>query len=304
MDIARLLRDHGIPYVTEGHQHATEGWVNVHCPFCAGPQNFHLGIGPTGGCHCWRCGGHSLRETLSRLLGVSERHAGALLSRYGGRTVRVRRDLPDAKVSINPFRFPRPHGPVKGPYRRYLERRGFDAEKISTEWGLMQTGPISYLDGIAYSHRLLIPVHWQGEVVSFQARDITGKAQLKYLACPKKREKKHHKDILYVHPDGPTGRTGIIVEGVVDAWRLGREAAATFGIEFKLSQVLRLAEMFDRMFILFDREPQAQKQARALAARLRPLGKEVYVEKITTGDPGDMTQDDANALVRHLLGRN
>lgn len=303
MNITHLLQDYGIPHMTEGHQHVTEGWVNVHCPFCPGTPNFHLGISPTGGCHCWRCGGHGLRETLSRLLNVPERQVGGILKRYQVRTARVK-DAPEPRVSIHPFRFPQPYKSITGPYKRYLARRWFNPERIAEEWRLLQTGPVSYLDGISYSHRILIPIYWEGKVVSFQARDITDKADLKYLACPKTREKIHHKDILYMHPDRPDSRTGIVVEGVTDAWRLGWPAVATFGIEFKMTQVLRLAERFDRLFILFDRETQAQKQARMLAVKLRTLGREVHIEQILDGDPGSMNQDDADHLVRQLIGRH
>jgi hypothetical protein len=51
--------------------------------------------------------------------------------------------------------------------------------------------------------------------------------------------------------------------------------------------------------ILFDEEPQAQKQARKLAVKLKTLGKEVTIEKIE-GDPGGMNQADADLLVKEL----
>ena len=75
---------------------------------------------------------------------------------------------------------------------------------------------------------------------------------------------------------------------------------ATFGIEFKMEQVLCLAGLHDRFFIIFDEEPQAQKQARELATKLKTLGKRAYVQKIE-GDPGGMKPEDAKYLVRDLL---
>ena len=301
MDIPRLLRDYNINFITEGNKHCSNGWVNIHCPFCPGSQDYHLGIQQEGkGVHCWRCGGHTLAQALSRVLNLPEPSVRAIMRGYGANTSqRIRRE--EAKVSILPLRMPKPSSSLTALYKNYLKKRKFDPDKLEQEWGLSQTGPVSFLDGISYSHRILIPIYWNGEMVSFQARDITGKSKLKYLACPKRREKIHHKNILYGKQEKWREAKGlIIVEGVTDVWRLGYHAVATFGIEFKMEQVLQLAKIHDKFFVLFDEEPQAQEQARVLATKLKALGKEVYIEKIK-GDPGDMRQEDADYLVKQLM---
>lgn len=302
MDIETLLRDYSIPYMAEGHKHCREGWVNIPCPFCAGNPGFHLGIHKEGnGVHCWRCGGHSLTKVLSRVLNMPEGAVYAVLTKY--KVVRHRKRIADAKVSILPLKLPSPNQALTKQYKGYLSRRGFDPDKLECEWGLSQTGPVSFLDEISYSHRILIPINWDGEMVSFQGRDITDKSNLKYLACPKRREKIHHKDILYGDQERWEDEEAlIVVEGVTDVWRLGKCAVATFGIEFKMEQVLKLKDACDKFFVLFDDESQAQSQARILSTKLRALGKSVFVETIE-GDPGGMKQDDADHLVRQLLGR-
>lgn len=303
MDIRRLLTDYNIPFATEG-QHATEGWTNIHCPFCAGSQDFHLGIPDNGSvANCWRCGTHSVVETLSQVLGVSPSKVREILQQYRINISRGKRKE-EAKVSIFPMKYPKPNSPLTPRYKEYLAKRGFDPDRLEKEWGLLQTGPVSLLDDISYSHRILIPIRWDGEVVSFQGRDITGKSDRKYLACPKRREKVHHKNILYGKQEvWRDSRAIIVVEGVADVWRLGEHAAATFGIEFKMEQVLQLAKHHNRFFVIFDEEPQAQKQARELATKLKALGKEAYIEKVDTKDPGEMKPEDARHLVRDLLGR-
>ncbi len=304
MNVRQLLKDYSIPFITEGEgPHATRGWINVHCPFCAGSKNFHLGIPEDGSAaHCWRCGGHSIVATISKLLRVSEQEARRILRKYQqGPT--VIRASPEPIVRIRPFRFPKPHYPLSGPYKSYLARREFDPDRLEKEWGLLQTGPSSYLDGINYSHRILIPIHWDGRVVSFQARDITDRSERKYLACPRQRETVHHKNVVYGKEDHWRGASGIIVvEGPADVWRLGPCAVATFGIEFTLEQVLQLARISDRLFVVYDCEPQAQQQARRLAVRLRALGKQGEVVTIDSEDPGSMSQDDADYFVKQLLG--
>ncbi len=302
-DIQRLLADYRIPFATEGNAHCTQGWVNIHCPFCHGSQDYHLGIHEDGlGAHCWRCGAHSVKETLSKVLGLPEQEVTKVLQKYNVKIQQRRTQEP--KVSIYPIKYPEPNSLLTKPYKDYLAQRGFDPEQLIQQWDLRQTGPSSYLDNISYSYRILIPVKWNGEMVSFQARDVTGKSNRKYMACPKRREKVHHKDILYGKQEyWQKGRGTIVVEGVPDVWRLGPYAAATFGMEFKMEQVLKLAKVPGRLFIVFDSEPQAQKQARELAVKLKALGKEAYIEKVDTKDPGDMKEEDAKCFVRSLIGR-
>lgn len=298
MDIQRLLIDHNIPFATEG-QHSTEGWVNVHCPFCAGSREFHLGLNEDGrAAHCWRCGSHPIIDALSHILELPPSRVRSLLQEY---RINITRKRVEPKVAIFPLKFPSPNSRLTSYYKRYLERRNFDPRELEAEWEIRQTGPVSTLDGIPYSHRILIPIRWNGEVVTFQARDITEKSPQKYLACPKRREKIHHKDILYGKQEAWRNPRGIIVvEGVTDVWRLGRYAAATFGIKFKMEQVLQLSKVNDRFFIIFDEEPQAQKQAKELATKLKALGKQAYIQKID-GDPGEMKPEDAKHLVKELL---
>lgn len=300
MDIQRLLYDYNISYVTEGSKHSREGWINIPCPFCTGNPGYHLGIHKDGnGAHCWRCGTHPVVEVLSAILNLPRHKVWDIMKKY---KINIhKRRIPEAKVSIFPLKLPQPNSALTKPYKHYLEKRRFDPDKLEKEWGLKQTGPVSFLDSISYNHRLIIPIYWDEKMVSFQARDITGKAPLKYLACPKRREKIHHKNIIYGRQEAWEDAKGVIVvEGVTDVWRLGKYAAATFGIEFKMEQVLALSKIHDRFFIVFDEEPQAQKQARILATKLKALGKEAYIEKIK-GDPADMKQDDADHLVRQLL---
>ncbi len=300
MDIQRLLQDHNINFVLEGNKHCTEGWVNVHCPFCPGSKDYHLGIHEDGkGAHCWRCGSHPVIKTLGQLLNLPESRIRALLQKY---KIRIHKRKDEPKISIFPLRFPKPNSQLTEPYKRYLVKRGFDPDKLEQEWGLKQTGPVSLLDDISYSHRILIPIYWDGELVSFQARDITDRSLLKYMACPKRREKIHHKNILYGKQEKwREFKRLIVVEGVTDVWRLGPSSAATLGIEFKMEQVMRLSQAHEQFVILFDEEPQAQKQANILAVKLKTLGKQVTVKKIE-GDPGGMNQADADLLVEELQG--
>ncbi len=303
MSIDQLLRDYGVPYVTQGeHKHSSSGWINVHCPYCAG-GNFHMGISLENpfASHCWKCGSHSTVAVLSRILHMPEKEVHQLIEKYHGGGVIKRERQP--KVSIKPLRLPRPCGELNEAGKEYLHKRGYDPEKLRRVWRIKQTGPVSYLDKVRYGNRILIPIHWGGEMVSFQTRDITGKAEPRYLACPIAREKAHHKHIVYGKQERWERYNAlIVVEGVFDVWRLGPSAVATFGTAFTMEQVLALNSAHERFVMLYDNEPQAQELARKLAVKLRALGKKVTIETVPS-DPGEMEQEDANHLVKELQRR-
>ena len=301
--IQRLLNDYGVPFVSGGtHSHNTAGWVNVHCPFCAGTPNYHLGIREDGsGANCWRCGPHPVILSLAKVMRVPEREVRERLRDLKGLRIRPSVTAKEPRVALKAFKYPQPSFPLKESARNYLAKRGYDPDELVEKWGLLQTGPVSLLDKISYAHRIIIPIRWGNGVVSFQARDITGQSDVKYLACPKQREKVHHKHIVYGKPEHTEVK--IVVEGPPDVWRLGEFAIATMGIKFTMEQVLNMSKLADRFFVLFDAERQAQKQARALASKLRALGKRAEIIKLASGDPGEMKQDEANHLVHQLTRR-
>lgn len=299
MDIIRLLSDFHVPFRTEGHKHCRPGWVNMSCPFCKGNDGLHLGYDMEADYFCcWRCGGKGTVKTLSHLLHLSEGEVKNLLPQYGGKS--FRRKAPEAKVQLSPFKYPSGTGYLEGPHRRYLIKRGFDPDETMETWNLFGTGPVSFLSTkkgkINYSHRIVIPIHWEGVDVSFQARDITGKHALRYIACPEEREKVKHKHVLYGTPERFERDTAIVVEGVTDAWRFQGKAVATFGIKYTPQQLRLLAKIFKRVVVIFDSDPQAITQSEKLVSELRFRGVKAESVRIED-DPGNMSYAEAQNLV-------
>lgn len=302
MDVEQLLRDFNIPYIVDGHKHATPGWINVHCPFCTGSQDFHLGLhAESGASNCWRCGTHSTAETISKILHISNKQAREILDKYQGNLSTPRKVL-EPRITIYPFKLPNPTQKLSMSGRRYLHGRGYNSSQLERDWGILQTPPMSFLGGTNYGNRIIAPIYWRGEMVTFQGRDITGTHERRYLACPSNREKIKHADIVYGHPDtlGHTD-TLILVEGIFDVWRLGKMAACTFGTSIKIRQILNLKPLANNFIILYDSEKTAQEQARQLAVKLKTLGKRTYIITLDDGDPGDLRQDVADKLVSDLL---
>ena len=303
--ITELLTDYNINYQTEGHKHCRPGWANMQCPFCTGNPGLHLGVSVEHGYwKCWRCGFHHQYKALSAVLNVSQAEAKALYQKYrigrpGASQAATTTDK-SVKVGQKRFIYPDGTGPLQRQHTKYLLKRKFDPEIITDLWGVQGTGPLADLDDIDYRHRIIIPISWGGRVVSFQGRDITDKSGVKYLACPQKREKEMHQNILYGLEDR-WGDVGLLVEGVTDVWRLGVKTCACFGIEYSHSQLRLLSQRFKRLVVLFDEEIQAQKQADKLVADLCFRGVDAVKEIIADGDPGELDQRDADYLVKRIF---
>ena len=300
MNIIQLYKDFNVPFATEGHKHCREGWVNTTCPFCTGNPGMHLGYNMADNYYvCWRCGWKATHKALALLIHVSEKEAKEIARKYGGKshvksTVTVR-------VGQKKFRLPPSTAPMNDRHKRYLTKRKFDPEVIEKIWDVQGTGPISIMDGISFSHRLVIPIYWENRIVSFQTRDITAKHSLRYITCPEQRERIKHKHIFYQAIPTKDSDACICVEGVTDAWRFGYGAIATFGIKYTKYQVREISKRFKKVFVVFDDDPQAIKQSEKLTAELILRGVDAYSIKIQ-GDPGDMAQTDADALKKELLG--
>lgn len=300
-DIIQLFSDYNIQSKTEGHKHCRPGWVNTECPFCiseAGHEGLHLGATLDGKIFfCWRCGWHSPSSSIAKLLKISETEAKKLLKQYVGLSYKTK----DAIVKINSktHKHPSNTGPLEERHIKYLLKRGFDPEQLQHDWDILGTGPISKLDKINYSNRILAPIYWDGKEVTFQARSISDKSSMRYLACPEDREIIKHKHIIYGRQD-MWKDTIICVEGITDVWRFGFNAICTFGIKYTNYQVRLIASTFKRVIVIFDDERQAQDQADNLVADLKFRGLDSWKEKVI-GDPGGMNQKEANYLVKQLI---
>lgn len=299
MDLIQFYKDYGIFYATEGHKHCREGWVNIECPFCVGNEGMHLGYNLEEDYFvCWRCGWKSTTDVISKLLKVSKDDAKAILRRYERHIVLKDKTLVKSKTGA--LSYEKIGESCTEKHKRYLKKRKYDAEYVIKEFQLRGTGPFTLLDGLNYSHRIIVPIFWNGHEVSFVSRDITGKHSLRYITCPTKREIIEHKHILYGHPETFKRDSCIVVEGVFDVFRFGIGAVATFGIKYTQEQVKLLSTHFNKVFVVYDDDPQAVISARKLASELRFRGVSSKVIEIE-GDPGDMKQVQANAIKTQYL---
>lgn len=310
-DINRFYMEYGVENKTSGHPHCRSGWVNTACPFCTGNEGYHLGFN-TGGDYfvCWRCGWHSLTEVVKEHARCSWGEAKAIERKYVSfldMTPAIRKKYFSHRKEIQ---LPAGTDQLKARHMKYLKHvRGFrHIKELTTEWDIRATGPIGM-----YQHRILVPIYHRGEIVSYQGRDITGRAKAKYLTCAEKDEVTFHKHILYGFDEAVKKyHACIIVEGIFDAWKLGHGAVATFGIKFLEEQIGLVARHFRKAFILYDvmHDPsedyemgQEYKQAEKIAYKLDALGIDAEIIMLTDGvkDAGDLDVDDGHQVRNELL---
>lgn len=288
MNILKLLQDNKIPYWTEGNN-VTPGWINVRCPLCHDSSN-HGGFNVTSKqiyYNCWRCGWSPLERVIGKLCSVSEGTAKRLLDSYAGGTVIPKRELltPEQKNSTLIL----PGKKLQDIHRQYLLNRGFNPSELIKKYALKGTGPTG-----SYKYRIIAPIILDGKTVSYQGRDYTDLQRLKYKTCPLTEEIIHHKNIVY-NADNIKDKI-IVCEGIFDVWKIGDGAVATFGINFTPKQVEFIASLEpSKIYVMYDSEPQAQKQAKKLCSALSGLF-DVYNIILKSGDPADLTEEQVNKL--------
>ncbi len=291
LNIEKILKDYAIPYDTT----INPGWINVSCPFCR-PRDTgtHLGINPNGEyANCWKCGGHRLDKTFMRLLRIDDESYQDFIAPYMTDLViraQLNKKVPKAKnVDL-------PGDDLNKMERQYLRGRGFDPDFLAKKYGV-QGG------GIAgdWAYRIIIPIFLNHKVVSFTARDITGKQKLRYRTLSIEQSVVDPKTIFY-NLDNVRGKRVCVIEGPTDVWRMGDGFICSLGTSMTQAQIKYLAQYFEEVIFMFDPEEQAQAKARKYAEMLASIGRvDTWIADMEHDcDPGDLTDEQAGKLRREL----
>lgn len=285
MDFKQFCNDFGVECREEG-ANWQPGWYQICCPFC-GDSRFHGGWNIHGDYfNCWRCGWHSTHNLLGQLTNENPKD---LQRKYSDKFKLF--EPKSIKTGSEKFTLPTGSGELKQIHKNYLVKRNFDPDLLEKQWNLLGTGPVGN-----YKFRIIIPIFFNGMMVSFTSRDITNKQKLRYKACEKSKEIIDHKTILYgldkIHSENCA-----IVEGPADVWRIGPGTLATFGTSWTHSQALHIAKKgIKQATIIYDPEDAAQEKADKLVYTLQGLGVEAFSVILNNCDPGDLKPDDIDGF--------
>lgn len=266
------------------------------CMFCD-DRSTHLGINlESYGFSCFRCGqSGSLKKLIASLEVGGWQSVPLVLEEFSSTKDWGKREREEPKKRQPHCDLPAIKTLSKSA-KLYLQSRKFPYKLLTEKYKLASFSPLSY-----YKFRIYIPVYFNHQIVTFTSRAY---AQLtpKYLHCPKQKSVLFCKEVLY-NIDNAKNGTAVAVEGPTDAWRIGDGAVATFGVIFTEAQVKLLRERFKRVFVMFDAEDQAQKQAQKLADTLACYNLSVSVIKLPSGDPGGLNLTTVKEIRREIFGR-
>ena len=278
----------------------TTNAVNVCCPFCSSPDtNYHCGIFVSSlRYNCWRCRSTgSLRRLLvafglsptdiSRALAgapVTADHTVSLLDRVraalGGQT----KQPPEAQTEVELPPSEQIDSTMDAPALwGFLARRRISIEtcrRYDARWG-GNTGN--------HTHRIVLPVYGEdGRLAAWQSRDTTGHARTKYLTGGRTSETLYWTDLwLY---DRTPHRT-YVVEGVFDAWRMGKNTVATFTHAMSQMQRRLLLSFYDTGEIVIAWDADSYNLSMAAARSLAPFVRAGAVRLPDGEDPDSLGRE-------------
>lgn len=232
--ICEILRSIDVQFFTDG-KNVSANTVNIKCPFCPDDPSDHLGIFEGSGLFsCWRC---RKKGPLSYLIHVLtglprdkcdemvsdgevsfERDAEETIRQIINGEIQITKTCGHNEFDGLPQHFEMITPETKFPLlTAYQKRRDIERSTlIKYGCGICRVGK--------YMNRMIIPVICQGEVVNFQAADLTGMADLKYRGAPGEIN-----NYLYNYDAIGCGGRMIIVEGILDMWRMEVDTVASFG---------------------------------------------------------------------------
>lgn len=294
-DVRSWLDNMGMGYYESGEKNVSDGWVGISCPFC-GDDSSHLGIHCEDGnyFYCWVCGERGDIVTLIRALEEVGFHMAKERLRQHQTLFPVvrRREQERAYAQVLPEGFERVIEGEEPPLvRQWFRRRNFDL-------GICQEYGLGWVPCGEYQLRLIVPMRLDGAVVSFQAVDMTGRARVGYLDCPKGRAVVPNDRLLYGMED--VGSQVILVEGVTDRWRMGRDAKAILTKNWTMAQMTMLYRRAKgrRMKVLLDMD--AMREGKRLANLLSELFPDVvFVGLDEAKDPDELTAEKVECICKY-----
>ena len=293
-DLKEYFDDKFISYKTEG-DNVTFGWINIPCIFCE-DHEFHLGINLKNKLyHCWLCDETGDVIDLVRAIDkTSFNGARAILEQFQNFSNDVKEKK---KTKSTKFVLPKGFKYIKEGkeptiVKEYMKRRKFDLSICQT----YKLGFIKYGD---YNLRLIVPAFVNGEMVSYQAADVTGKASIPYIDCPEDKALVPNNKLVYGLDNTITNGQVILVEGVTDKWRIGKYGKALFGKNYTSDQLLYIIQRVKKDVVtkvLFD--PDASVKGREFAVQLSTYFKRVLFVRLSgTKDPADLSNKEVFDII-------
>lgn len=298
MNFVKLFNDYNVEYDTR----VNKGWTNVTCPFCD-DKTFNGGFNNAGDYyHCWKCGGHNFKQALARTVNIPFNEVDTLIEQYAGRnSVLNTLNKKQAKAT----KLTLPTDTFTPAERKYLKERNFSPKLLHEKYKIVGGG----ITG-SWKYRIIIPLVLNGKIVSWTARTILSKQQQQKLKIPRYKNLSIEqsvvdpKSVLY-NLDHCEDKIAVLTEGAFDVIRMGDGFFCSFGTELTQSQISMIKQRFEKVFIMFDNEEEAQAKARKFGLQIASIGVEVELVDcygdFNKNDAGELNEKEVQ-IIRHELG--
>lgn len=263
--------------------------VSLFCPRCdtrdsSRPHlffNVEEGIG-----HCFRCDFNPSLYNLIKAFG-DDRVNPQMSPQTTFR--RVSLDYPElAHIDLPEYSRPIDDSERARPYLEYLLSRGFTRDDISSY-------NLYYCVTGRYKFRVIIPVTMFGDIVGFQGRSISATVEKKYDNPPGC----DFGSLLFNFDTALSYETIILVEGVFDAIKTGRNSVATFGKKISENQLLLLTKHWQSVVLLWDSDANLD-QVR-ITEYLRRFVRVKLGQLPFGSDPGGMDHSELVSVIDHAI---
>ena len=298
MNFQKLFEDYKIDYSLKTNR----GWVNTKCIYCGG-SSYKLGFNPTEDyCTCFACGLHNLKETLSKLLAIPKKDINDVIEQYKTRTI-ILNKLNDKKTTaVKNLVLPTDtFTPIE---RKYLKSRNFNPSYLHKKYNVVGGGIVG-----DWKYRIIIPVIINGKIVSWTGRSILEKSKLDELKIPRYKNLEIKKSVInpkecLFNLDNSKNKTVVLTEGPFDVMRLGDDFICSFGTSLTQSQIKEIRLRYDKVFIMFDSEIEAQQKARNYGQMLSSVGVDVEIvdaySDFNKNDGGELNDEEVKIIRKEL----
>lgn len=297
VDVISVLNELGITYNTAG-KNVSKGWIGTNCPFCDDPSN-HLGINlDKKTCNCFRCsqGRTNFAVYIKEVTGYIWKDVIKLLEDCSSKPFFERKWLSkplEKDKTKSTIQMPTEVKEMLLGHKQYLLQRGFNPTEIENQFHVLGAPAYGY-----FAYRIVIPVYENRRLVNITGRDITSKADLRYLSLPNEEAVIPIKDCVY-NLDAPKKRK-FIVEGPIDTWSFGNYGLGMFGIVYTKQQLEKIYRLdLEKTVVCFDDE--AEREADKLASELSTFVPEVDVMFLNKDDPGSLTRKESYQIIQKYL---
>jgi len=295
MNYLQLFKDYNIPM---DYNRLKSDWINVLCPYC-GSTSFHLGFNiKSDYCSCFKCGGHNLLMTLSKILNVSSNIVTEICDSYQTRNMIIAK-LND-KEKPNKEKINLPGFPLSTTEKKYLLNRHFYPNDLMKTYNIQGGGYYG-----EWKNRIIIPIYVGGKLVSWTSRTIISDREPRYKTLPNQESVINIKKIFF-NLDNCTHDYVLLLEGPFDVMRFGNDSICGFGMQLSRTQLIYLAERFKKVFICFDNERIAKNKAHEYSMLLCGYGIESYeidISDYNVNDVGELSPYKIKQFRKFLFNR-